>query len=485
MKTQLSRRSFLKAAGIAGAGALSSGLRLPAFAQDQVVLRWWDHFSPFAELNERVWAEYLAANHPNVSVEHTVFSPPDLAKSIQLAFPSGQAPDVHTLADVTTPTAALVDEGWFTPLQPYVTQEWLDSLPSEAFLEGITMFRGELYSFPLFSFRWHININWFNKDMMADAGYDPEVGPVTWDDFRDAGLKMTQNGNGMSFGWIQGHGHIDRNSGNLINFAQIAGAPGEIDWMTGEYVYASDPYLTAMEFMVSLAKDGILLPGTTALDTRNARARWAAGAGGMFLDGPWNPGVVKGSFPEFMDKIGVAQVPVMEASQVPVISRDPNGGDFWISSQSTHAQIAAELMMLLTSEEYQVTLAETMDQPPINAASVAKANVHPSYRRGLELETASTRLGPVPNLRNAAVTEVKARMTDIHPNLGEIVQGVIAGDVTDYATALKDYQDKLSAEREKAIAAAQADGFEVSQDDWVFPNWERGTDYTREFYEAL
>ena len=28
-----------------------------------------------------------------------------------------------------------------------------------------------------------------------------------------------------------------------FNFAQIAGAPGEIDWHTGEYIHASEPFL--------------------------------------------------------------------------------------------------------------------------------------------------------------------------------------------------------------------------------------------------
>jgi multiple sugar transport system substrate-binding protein len=74
-------------------------------------------------------------------------------------------------------------------------------------------------------------------------------------------------------------------------------------------------------------------------------------------------------------------------------------------------------------------------------------------------------------------------MTDIRPNLGEIVQGVFSGDTADIATALQDYSDELTAERDRAIAAAQDEGFEVSVDDWVFSNWELGTDYTSEQYQ--
>ena len=94
------------------------------------------------------------------------------------------------------------------------------------------------------------------------------------------------------------------------------------------------------------------------------------------------------------------------------------------------------------------------------------------------------RLSPDPLVKNPAVAEVLSRMNDIRPNLGEIVQGVIAGEVSDIPGTLQAYSDQLTAERERAITEAQAEGFEVSQDDWVFSNWDPTADYTSDMYGA-
>ena len=95
------------------------------------------------------------------------------------------------------------------------------------------------------------------------------------------------------------------------------------------------------------------------------------------------------------------------------------------------------------------------------------------------------RLSPDPLVKNPAVAEVQSRMNDVRPNLGEIVQGAVAGEVSDIRGTLQDYADKLSAERENALAEAQDDGFEVSLDDWVFPNWEPSEDYTADQYSQM
>ena len=96
-----------------------------------------------------------------------------------------------------------------------------------------------------------------------------------------------------------------------------------------------------------------------------------------------------------------------------------------------------------------------------------------------------TLLEPVPAVRNPGVSEVLARMTEVRPSLGEIVQGVITEDISDYASVLKNYQDQVSASRDRAIQDAQAAGVEVSLDDWVFSNWDPSADYTTEYYAEL
>ena len=163
----------------------------------------------------------------------------------------------------------------------------------------------------------------------------------------------------------------------------------------------------------------------------------------------------------------------------------PKSGDFWISAQSEHPEHCAAILQQFTSEDYQIRLAERMDQPPLNLDTVAKADVHHTYTKCMDLFRDIVRLSPDPLVKNPAVAEVQSRMNDVRPNLGEIVQGAVAGEVSDIRGTLQDYADKLSAERENALAEAQDDGFEVSLDDWVFPNWEPSEDYTADQYSQM
>lgn len=485
VRTALSRRVLLRATA-GGAAGIAFGGSLPIAgraAQDEVVVRWWDQFLPIEPLHRSIWDAYQAA-HPNVRVEYTQYNPQEMGQALQLAFESGQMPDVHTLAGVGVPAARLVRQDWFQPLPQ--ADAIATALPPGSLLEGFSVFGGQVYGLPLFSFRQYTSLNWFNRELVERAGGDPETGPTTWDQFRQTAAAITEAGGGQAFGWIQGIGFVDRLATHLNDLAQAAGAavssggvPGAatFDPTTGAYPFGTDPYVQALEFMASLNQDGTLFPGSSSLDARTARARWATGAAGMFLDGPWNVGVVQAEFGDFLDRVGVAPVPAPEGRTPPYIHNAPVGGEFWISSQSEHPEVAGEILQELTSREYYVGLAERMDQPPLDLSVVAEANVHPTYRRAVELFQEGVRLGPSPLVRNPAQAEVLAEMEQIRPSLGEIVQGVFSGDVEDPRAALQTFADQLTAERDRAIETVRAAGSEVSLDDWLFADWQPAEDY--------
>ncbi len=479
-RTSLNRRRFVQgtAAAMGGLAVVRIAPRASA-AQDQVQVVWWDQFLPLEDLHRSIWEQYQEA-HPDVTVEYTVYNPQEQGQALQLAYESQQMPDVHSLAGLGVPTQQLVDQGWFQPLSN--GQDIQAALPEGSLLEGITMFDGEVYSFPLYSFRQYTTLNWFNKELMEKAGVDPETGPATWDEFRQAAKSITDAGGGQIYGWIQGLNFPERMGVHAEELAQVAGAPGDIDPKTGEYTYASDAYAQAVEFLLSLQQDGSLFPASSTLDARTGRARWATGAAGMFFDGPWNIGVIQKDFADFTDKVGVGPIPAPSADAA-YVHKGPPGGVFWISSQSEHPDVAADILKAFTSPEYYVGLAERMDQPPLDLTAVEKANVHPTYQRAIELYTERVRLAPSAIARNPAVSQVNAKMADIHPNLGEIVQGVFSGDVSDYRAALRTFNDQLTAERDKAIEAVTAEGGEVSIDDWIFAGWQAGEDFTPDMYE--
>jgi multiple sugar transport system substrate-binding protein len=225
-----------------------------------------------------------------------------------------------------------------------------------------------------------------------------------------------------------------------------------------------------------MANDGSLFPGSTTLDMRNGRARWVTGTSAIFFDGPWNIGAVQSIAPEFMDLVGVAPNPTPDGKPG-FIGRNPSFPEFWVSAQTKNPKHAVSLVTMLTSKEHNIGLAERMDQPPLMLDVVEQANVHPTYKQVIKYFSDTVRLQPVPQIRNPLVNDVTAAMKDIHPNLGEIIQGAISGEVKDVRAALTEFNTAVSAEREAAIKTVQGKGGEVSLDDWVFSDWTPGTDY--------
>ena len=151
----------------------------------------------------------------------------------------------------------------------------------------------------------------------------------------------------------------------------------------------------------------------------------------------------------------------------------------WFIAGSTDCpEAASALLASFTRDEYQMGLAEAMDQPPINLEVVAEADVIEPYAWMISDFQERVFRAPEPVVRNVEVTEALAYTTPVSPHLGDIVQGYLGGDITDLQGELEALDARFEADLTQAIERAQAEGAEVSREDWAFPDWERGEDYT-------
>lgn len=470
----VSRRSLLKGAAALGA---ASALPLPAFAQDAATVTWWDIFQPLIPLHEKMWAAY-AASHPG-KVEYTGMNSSDMMQALQLANRSNQMPDVFNVPNGSADQVnTLQASGWFAPLADSFVFD--KPFQKEVLAEGFTTWGGKLYSFPIFSFRQTSTSLWYFKDGLAATGVDAAAGPQTWEEARTAAKAATKDG---KYGLILPLQFVDRMAAHLNDLAQAAGAAGPIDWRTGEYAYASQPYVDALNFLLGFQQDGSLHPASSSLDARQGRARWAAGESLMFFDGPWNSGVLNGNFKDVIDAIDVVRVPYPAAEAGKSFTyHAPTTGTFYVSSQSDQVQLASDVLQQFTTEEYYIGLAERMDQPPLDLSAVEKANVHPGYRKVVSGYADYVRLAPDPLIRNPAIAQVYAEMKPVTPGLGEIIQGAFAGAFSDPKPVLQQFADQMTAERARAVEAAAAKGAKVSVDDWKFDAWKPGEDFTADKY---
>lgn len=440
-------------------------------------LQWWDQFNPLADLHNETFARFDGAE-----VEYTVYNPAEMSQALQLAFSSQQLPDVFSLGALEVPPAVLLAQGWFSLLA--WDDSVADSLPEGTLIEGVHILDGQLISFPIFSHQQYECLNWFNRSLVEQADLDPDDPPTSWDDFRSAARAVQEANDGVS-GVILPLQLPPRMAAFVLELAQTAGYPGTreggvngVDLTTGEYVFHTQPFLDAMEFLLSLQQDGLLFPASTSLDARAGRARWAANGSGYIFDGPYNVGVIAGDSPDFLPQLGVGPIPTPDGN-TPVLTRPPTGGTFYVSGQSDQTDVASALLELFVSEEYQSGLAAAMDQPPVNIDSVADSDAHPTYKQCVDFFREQVFLGPTPAARNAQVSEVLGAMAPVEPGLGAIVQGAFSGQVTDIEGALRQLSDAMTAARDAAIAQV---GGGASVDDFVFENWEQGTDFGPEAY---
>jgi multiple sugar transport system substrate-binding protein len=92
------------------------------------------------------------------------------------------------------------------------------------------------------------------------------------------------------------------------------------------------------------------------------------------------------------------------------------------------------------------------------------------------------RLGPMVTVRNPDVAQVALERRPLTPDFGELMQGMLAGQVSDPKAAMEDLASRSNAELERAIKAAQDKGANVSRDDFVFADWDPNEEYTEDKY---
>lgn len=485
-RLSLDRRRFLSVTGAGGLAAVlasctgggQSAAEESGAGGGDGTIQWWDQFRPLTQMLEEDLFDPYMAEHSGVTIERRQLAAADLGQALQVARRSNQLPDVHTLVGLDSAPAALVSEDWFQPISDFVDIE--SSPVADQVFDGMHRFDGDVYSVPLFSPRQHQTIPWYNTELLTQAGVDPEDEPVTWDELRAVARQVSDNTDASGiFLPAQNPGYLS----TVVNqLAMTAGAPGEIDWRTGEYIQDSDAFVEAVEFLLALQQDGLVHPASAAMIPRDALARWAAGEGAIFPWGPWFIGDLITESPEIVDRVACWSIPRPDAERRSVRAA-PAGGVFWVSVDSGQPEVAADILLQMTGEDFQTALAGAMDQPPALLEAVENADVHPAYQDCVARFAEDVRIAPAPAIGHPEAWRVIAEMRPIDRDLGIILQSALSGEDIDVASELTTYRDAISTERDRALEAVQQEGIDVDLDAWVFANWEPESDYAIEDYD--
>ncbi len=481
------RGSRVAAAQEATPGSITIPESMVDLPTDDVTFHYFNSGDYKGVFFEQYFEAYQQA-HPNITIEYQGISGAESAKIIPLGIQNGNAPDCfQSIANISG--AQMVEEGWVRPLDDIVPdfENWKQGFPESALVEGISVFDGKLYALPYVSNKQYATLLFYNAEYMERAGFDPASKPLTQEEFREAARKMTEQGGGQYYGFIIAGEQTGRLGQIVNNLAELSGAPGgSIDWRTGEYQYTSDAFVASVELLLAMQSDGSIFPGSISMNAPLTRGQFPQGVAGMIMQGTWNIPQWMAEAPDF--NFQVSSTPVGASTDTPVISYGP--GPFipmWVNADTKYPEIAGDIFHYLGSEEGQrqfATITNGSDRAMLDSA-IESADLDDRVRQSYAIFDEQLRVAPSPPVRNPDVEIVYREQKRLSPNLGEVVQGLLSGQISDVAAAMQDLQDRSNAELDRAITAAQDKGAEVSRDDWVFPNWDPMQDYTQEMYDAL
>lgn len=445
----------------------------------KVTIRVVDWSDGSQQQREEFHKKYMEEN-PNINIEYTMLTVDQFKNTIVTMIKSGEGPDLFPIPVGMTLDTAL-NENWFQPLNPYVTEEFERQFDPLSFGEGITHKGDDWYTITELMPTIQC-LFFYNKDVLDDAGVT-EV-PETYSEFREACKKITDNGNGNVFGLIDGGKQINRLDVLARSMAAAAGgkiaATQKVLTDQGRAPYDCDGMNQAMELMEQLVADGSVHPDTVNISAPEAREMFAQGQAGFLCQGMWCIAQWGKNYPDL--NYGVMAVPAPDGMENTFVQQGELSPWMGLYSQSKHPQEAADYLMALYSEEYGYQSGCVKDGtfvsviPEINEKYMTNEIMKQYYTIANE----TSKVVPTIINKDEKANDFYREVKDVQPSLGAILQGVLSQSITDCQPELKKLADASTEEWKRAADAVGLDFSELE-----FPNWNPEKDYTQEDYEKL
>ncbi len=467
----------------------TSGAKLPT---DKVTVRWLGSAGERKLFSDAMVIAYPKA-HANITLQYDGLPYTELAKVLPLGIQNGNGPDLFELPTGIT-GAQVVQQGWVQPIDDLVPNfaQWKTAFPAGTFVEGSNVFKGKTYSFPFESNKKNNAVLIYNADYMQQAGYDPTAKPFTWDEFRAAAKKLTQQGAGKYYGIVVAGAQASRLGDQVRFLAQMAGATTsgasstvqDMNLKTGEYGFTSDQYLAAIDLIMGMKADGSWFPGTVSLNVQQTDSMFAQGIAAMMINGPYMFPQWKIDAPNF--KYGVGSQPIPNSGKPFPLNYTAGGGTYWAYAKTQQPGVVGDILSYAGSLPGQIALINIIagSQPAIFPQANAVSTLSPQAKKALELFDQQIKLAPSPSIRNPDIALVDLEYRALTPDIGATVQGIFAGQLSDAKKAMQDLKDRADKELDRALKAAQAKGAKVSRDDYKFANWDPTRDFTDADYAA-
>jgi len=205
----------------------------------------------------------------------------------------------------------------------------------------------------------------YNKDLLAQVGWDASNPPATWDDFLEVNRLLKANGiQGLVSGWGE-KWIIDCLASNYA--FNIMGETKVLDTIRGRVPYTDPDWIKVFDLFRQMRDEGLLASGVVTMVNKTAEQLFANGHAAFAFNGSWCVNVYEGMNPDL--NYGVMLPPAAD-NKFPMKIWGGAGSSFIVNNKSPHIEKAVEFLKWLTDREQQVFLARETRNLPSNKHSL-------------------------------------------------------------------------------------------------------------------
>lgn len=374
--------------------ALTLLTALSCTALAKTTITFWDgnwNEATFEKIEE-LWNE----QHPDIEIEAEFLVDNGMSDKYMLALQNGTSADVVSCALDWTTTFG--NAGLLAPLDEFIAKDGVDvSMYVPGAINASTT-GGSLRALP---FRSETYVLFYNKDLLAAAGYDKA--PETWDEVKEIAAACTKDG-------VAGYGICGTNYGNYsfqyITMLRCHG--GTV--LNADNTASTLGTETALQ-VAQLYKDLAAYAPASMLENDNVanRTLFASGKIAMYLSGIYDvPEIIKAN-PDL--NFACAMVPTGNGAERSTIL---GGWSVGIAECSEEKEAAWEFVKFLTSPEiaklYTNTFTGTFDAA-VAFDGVAEEIVKPNAD-ALAYAKALPAVGPIVGIRQSIFDELSQTLSD-------------------------------------------------------------------------
>ncbi|WP_080832639.1 ABC transporter substrate-binding protein [Cohnella massiliensis] len=426
------------ACGGGGANSSASGESVSDTAAKTKIKVWTMNRADQEYMKEKIDA-FNAENPDNIEIDYQIYAE-NYTQSLDIALATNEGPDVFF--DGATAFNDNLPKGNLAPFNDYLTLEFKERFGEGAFVEGINVVDGSIYSLPAISTTPRL---FYNKDIFEKAGI--AAPPKTLDELVQTAKQITDK--------LKGEG-IYGFAANLKNPAQAysrsidyilmrsGGAEAGFDFKAGKYDFGG--YKPILEAYREIFTSGAAFPGSESLDIDPLRTQFAAGKIGMYIS--WNhsePGVYMNQFPTEQNW-DVAQLPTIDGTVSGSQHLNLAGRWYFMNAHTEHPDEAWKVMEFLYSDELLTGYHENGLGLVMVPSVLEKAQAPQTIQNWPELAlTDKDKIWP------ALPTGVTPEGNDMYFVFNAIVLGAL-----DVDKGIADLNERYNAAYEKAVADGKA-----------------------------